>query len=114
LIAEDARLDLVSRHERRGRGVGEYFTRYADLRDFRFVPGVLDDAIAGGRLALAMYSPRSSTEPSSFVLIEWRGERLSLIRDFRYVPYIADEVRLGHAAFHAAADGDARSPTEIS
>jgi hypothetical protein len=48
------------------------------------------------------------------VLIEWRGERLSLIRDFRYVPYIADEVRLGHAAFHAAADGDARSPTEIS
>ena len=85
--------------------VGEYFTRYADLRDFRFVAGVLDDAVAGGRLALAMYSPRSSTEPSSFVLIEWRGERLSLIRDFRYVPYIADEVRLGHAAFRADAHG---------
>jgi RNA polymerase sigma-70 factor (ECF subfamily) len=108
LIAEDARLDLVSRHERRGRGVGEYFTRYADLRDFRFVAGVLDDAVAGGRLALALYSPRSSTEPSSFVLIEWRGERLVLIRDFRYVPYIADEVRLGRAAFRADAGAGAQ------
>jgi RNA polymerase sigma-70 factor (ECF subfamily) len=98
-IAEDCRLDLVSRHERRGRAVGEYFARYADLRDFRVVPGMLDDAVGGGRLALAMYSPRSSTQPSSFVLIEWRGEKLALIRDFRYVPYIADEVRLGRAAF---------------
>ncbi len=102
-IAEDCRLDLVSRHERRGRGVGEYFTRYADLRDFRVVPGVLEDAVDGGRLALAMYSPRSSTQPASFVLIDWRGERIVSIRDFRYVPYIADEVCLGRATFRANA-----------
>jgi RNA polymerase sigma-70 factor (ECF subfamily) len=97
-IAEDCRLDLVSRLERRGSGVREYFTRYADLRDFRVVPGVLDDA-RGGRLALAVHSPRSSEHPSYFVLLEWRAGRLVLIRDFRYVPYIADEVLLGRAAF---------------
>ena len=33
------------------------------------------------------------------MLIQWRGERVALIRDFRYVPYIADEVRLGRARF---------------
>jgi len=99
LIAEDCRLDLVSRVERRGRAVGEYFERYADLRDFRVVPGVLDDAILGGRAALGFHSPRSSEHPTYFVLIEWRGEGVALIRDFRYVPYIADEVLLGRATF---------------
>jgi RNA polymerase sigma-70 factor (ECF subfamily) len=98
-IAEDCRLDLVSRLERRGPAVGVYFERYADLRDYRIVPGVLDDAILGGRLALGFYSPRSAENPSSFVLIEWRAGDITLIRDFRYVPYIADEIRLGRATF---------------
>jgi len=100
-IAEDCRLDLVSRTERRGPAVGEYFTRYAELRDFRVVPGVLDDAATGARPALAMFSPRASLHPSSFVLLDWRGGRVAQIRDFRYVPYIADEVLHGRAAFRA-------------
>ena len=106
-VAEDCRLDLVSRTERRGPAVGEYFTRYAELRDFRVVPGVLDDAAtgaAGGRPALAIYSPRASDHPSSFVLLDWRDGRITLIRDFRYVPYIADEVLHGRAAFRADAN----------
>jgi RNA polymerase sigma-70 factor (ECF subfamily) len=100
LIAEDCRLDLVSRTERRGAAVGEYFTRYADLRDFRVVPGTLE----GGRPALAVHSPRSSEHPAYFVMVEWRGGRVSLIRDFRYVTYIADEVLLGRATFRADAE----------
>ncbi|HTA21726.1 MAG TPA: sigma-70 family RNA polymerase sigma factor [Polyangia bacterium] len=103
-LAEDCRLDLVSRHERRGPAVGEYFSRYADLRDFRVEPGVLDDATVGGRPALAVYMPRASAQPSYFVLLEWRDARVALIRDFRYVPYIADEVRLGHVPFRAHDD----------
>jgi RNA polymerase sigma factor (sigma-70 family) len=99
-IAEDCRLELVSRAERRGPAVGEYFSRYADLRDFRVVAGVLDDA-SGGRPALAIYSPRAGAHPSTFVLLQWRGGRVALIRDFRYVPYIADEVLHGRAAFRA-------------
>jgi RNA polymerase sigma-70 factor (ECF subfamily) len=98
LIAEDSRLDLVSRLERRGQGVGEYFARYADRRDFRVVPGLLEDA-RGGRLALGLYAPRTSEHPSNFILIEWRGDRLGVIRDFNYVRYIADEVLLGRARF---------------
>ncbi len=88
----------MSRTERRGRAVGEYFSRYADLRDFRVVPGVLEDP-AGGRLALAVHSPRSSEHPSYLVFLEWRDERVALIRDFRYVPYIADEILFGRARF---------------
>jgi len=103
-LAEDCRLDLVSRHERRGPAVGEYFSRYADLRDFRVVPGVLDDAAVGGRPALAVYMPRASDEPAYFVLLEWRDAHVAVIRDFRYVPYIADEVRLGHVPFRAQDD----------
>jgi RNA polymerase sigma-70 factor (ECF subfamily) len=104
LIAEDCRLDLVSRLERRGAAVGEYFARYADLRDIRVASGILDDGLEGGRLALGIYSPRASLHPTAFALIEWRGERVTLIRDFRYVPYLADEVRLGRAHFRPDAD----------
>jgi RNA polymerase sigma-70 factor (ECF subfamily) len=99
-LAEDCRLDLVSRSERRGPGVGEYFARYAALGDFRVVPGLLDDA-EGARPALAVHAPATSSRPSTFVLLEWRGERVALIRDFRYVPYIADEVLRGAATFGA-------------
>jgi RNA polymerase sigma-70 factor, ECF subfamily len=100
-IAEDCRLDLVSRTERRGPAVGEYFGRYAERPDFRVVPGILDDAMAGGRAALAIHEPSASDHPSTFVLLEWRGGRVALIRDFRYVPYIADEILLGRATFRA-------------
>jgi RNA polymerase sigma factor (sigma-70 family) len=94
LIAEDSRLDLVSRLERRGAGVGEYFSRYAAFSDLRLVPGTLD-----GRPVLAMFSPPAAPHPLYFVFIEWRGDAVTLIRDFRYVPYIADEVEQGRAAF---------------
>jgi RNA polymerase sigma-70 factor, ECF subfamily len=108
-IAEDCRLDLVSRAERRGPAVGEYFTRYAELRDFRVVPGVLDDAATGARLALAIHSPRGSQHPSSFVFLAWRAGRIAQIRDFRYVPYIADEVLHGRAAFRADPNEEERA-----
>ena len=98
-IAEDCRLDLVSRAERRGPAVGEYFARYDQLRDFRAVPGILEDAVRGGRLALAIHAPRASERPSTFVFLEWRGERVALIRDFRYVPYIGEEIAMGLATF---------------
>ncbi|MES1204982.1 MAG: sigma-70 family RNA polymerase sigma factor [Pseudomonadota bacterium] len=106
-VAEDCQLDLVSRLERRGPGVGEYFTRYAELPDFRAVPGVLDDpATTGGRPALAIHEPRSSDRPRAFVLLDWRDGRVVQIRDFRYVPYIADEVVQGRALFRADIDDE--------
>jgi RNA polymerase sigma-70 factor (ECF subfamily) len=94
VLADDCRLDLVSRAERRGKGVGEYFTRYADLRDLRLVPGTLE-----GRPVLGMYTPRHAVEPSNFVFLAWRGDRVTLIRDFRYVSYLTQEVAAGRAPF---------------
>jgi RNA polymerase sigma-70 factor, ECF subfamily len=105
-LAEDCRLDLVSRTERRGAAVGEYFARYAELRDFRVVPGLLDDGAARVRPALAVHAPAAAARPSTFVLLEWRDARVALIRDFRYVPYIADEVAHGAAAFRPDATNE--------
>ena len=100
-LAEDCRLDLVSRAERRGPAVGEYFARYAELGDFRVVPGLLEDGAGGRRPALAVHAPAASERPSTLVLVEWRDGRVALIRDFRYVPYIADELRRGAGTFEA-------------
>jgi RNA polymerase sigma-70 factor (ECF subfamily) len=102
-LTEDCRLDLVSRAERRGPAVGAYFARYAELGDFRVVPGLLDDAVAGRRPALAVHAPAASDRPTTFVLLEWRGGRVALIRDFRYVPYFADELQHGAVTFEADA-----------
>jgi RNA polymerase sigma-70 factor (ECF subfamily) len=90
LIGEDCRLDLVSKATRRGKGVGEYFARYANL-DVTMRPGVLD-----GRLVLAGYGP-GATEPAFFVVLGWEAGRLVEIRDFKYVPYIAREAEFSAA-----------------
>ena len=82
LLGEETRLDLVSRAERRGKAVGEYFSRYAALPDLRVVPGKLD-----GRPALAVYAPAGAPMPGSFVLLTWEGDRIAVIRDFRYAAY---------------------------
>ncbi|HUQ04980.1 MAG TPA: sigma factor [Kofleriaceae bacterium] len=82
LLADETRLELVARAERRGKAVGEYFARYAALPDLRAVPGLLD-----GRPALAVYSPPEAPSPGSFVLLAWDGDRITLIRDFRYAEY---------------------------
>lgn len=99
LIAEDCRLDLVSRAERRGAGVGEYFSRYSERHDVRAVPGTLD-----GTPVLGMHSPPDAATPSYFVILEWRDAALTLIRDFRYVPYIGDELAQGRATFEPDPD----------
>jgi RNA polymerase sigma-70 factor (ECF subfamily) len=84
LVAEDCRLDLVSKSQRRGKEVGFYFGRYekddVSLRVVRLE----------GRLALAAHLAGAST-PSYFILLGWEDGRVHDIRDFRYVPYVARE-----------------------
>jgi len=84
MVADDCRLDLVSKSRRRGKQVGMYFGRY-EREDVRLRVGLLE-----GRPALAAYVS-GATEPSYFILLETAGGRVSEIRDFRYVPYIARE-----------------------
>jgi RNA polymerase sigma factor (sigma-70 family) len=87
LVSDDCRLDLVSRSQRRGKAVGAYFDRYekenVELRVLRLE----------GQLALAAYVSGAET-PAYFILLELEGGRVTSIRDFRYVPYIATEAEL--------------------
>jgi len=88
LFAEDARLDLVSRWQRTGPSATHYFTRYAEVMPverLRAEPGEVD-----GRPAIALVR-EGSDAPVYFLLIEWADGRIRLVRDYRYVPYIAEE-----------------------
>jgi RNA polymerase sigma factor (sigma-70 family) len=84
LLGEDCRLELVSKAQRRGEAVGQYFGQYArvqvDLQPVRLE----------GRLALAARVD-GAARPTYFILLEWAGARVGVIRDYRYVPYIAAE-----------------------
>jgi RNA polymerase sigma factor (sigma-70 family) len=89
MLADDVRLDLVSRRKAAGRrDVALYFTNYARLHDWHLVPGWLD-----GREVLGVYPAAAAEHPGYFVELVWREERVVGIRDFRYVPYIAQEAR---------------------
>jgi len=84
LVGNDCRLDLVSKSQRRGKAVGMYFGNY-EKADVRLAVVRLE-----GRFALAAYSSGATT-PSYFILLDFEGEHVASIRDFRYVPYITLE-----------------------
>ncbi|HEY1558405.1 MAG TPA: sigma-70 family RNA polymerase sigma factor [Kofleriaceae bacterium] len=84
LVAEDCRLDLVAKSQRRGKSVGGYFARYEALT-VRLVLARLE-----GQLALAAFEG-DAREPAYFILLAWHDGRVAAIRDYRYVPYIARE-----------------------
>jgi RNA polymerase sigma-70 factor (ECF subfamily) len=84
LVSDDCRLDLVSKSQRRGKQVGMYFGRYekADV--------ALRVVRLEGQLAFAAYVA-GAEKPAYFILVDFEGGQVKSIRDFRYVPYIADE-----------------------
>jgi hypothetical protein len=84
LVGDDCHLDLVSRSQRRGKAVGVYFGRY-EKEDVRLRVGRLE-----GRTVLAAHVGGAET-PAYFILVDRDGGKVSTIRDFRYVPYIATE-----------------------
>jgi len=96
LIGDDCRLDLVSKSQRRGKQVGLYFTNYQKqnvrLRVARLEGGwalaafVEPEGAAGDAAA----GPASS-RPDYFVLLQVEGDRVTAIRDYRYVTYLAAE-----------------------
>lgn len=89
LLADDVRLDVVTRAQRLGRDAGIYYTKYAERPDpQRVVPGLLD-----GREVLAVYPP-GQPHPSHFIEVHFDAAgRVRLIRDYLHVPYIARDAR---------------------
>lgn len=85
LLAEDVRLEQVSRSLRAGRkDVGILFTNYDRLHNWRLVPAWLE-----GREVLALVDPLRPAVVSSFMLVDWRDDEIAAIRDYRHLPYIA-------------------------
>jgi RNA polymerase sigma-70 factor (ECF subfamily) len=91
MLAEEVRLDLVARARLAGkREVATYFSNYARLDDWLFVPGFVDR-----RPALLARNPKApAARPAYFVLLEWAGDRVATIRDFRHAPYAIEDAEL--------------------
>lgn len=87
MLADDVRLDLVSQRKAAGRReVGSYFTNYERVSDWHVTPAWLD-----GREVLAVLPDSSAAVPRYFIELGWLDDRVVKIRDFRYVPYIAQD-----------------------
>lgn len=96
LFGEETRLDVVSRHQRRGRAAAEYFTRYADAapkEDLRAEAGFVV-----GVAVIAIFRPAASARPAYFVTLEFGASHVQSVRDFRHVPYIAHEATFTSAS----------------
>jgi RNA polymerase sigma-70 factor (ECF subfamily) len=91
MLADDVRLDLVTRMRRQGRSqVSEYYTAYAAARQWAYAAGVVD-----GRAAMVVYDRGVSLEaPAYFVALEFDGERVVSIHDFLFARYAMEGVDL--------------------
>jgi len=89
LLAAESRLEVVSRVQHpRAVDAGYYdrYSAYIKAGDLRAEAGFVD-----GVPVIAMFDRSSSEKPAYFILLEVSAGRISFIRDFRYVPYIAKD-----------------------
>jgi len=94
MLADDVKLDLVNRLKWEGRDkIAPYFTRYAEETRWQFAFGAVE-----GRPAMLVFETGAMQNPAYFVLVDWRNDQISAIRDFLFAPYAlesVDWVRLG-------------------
>jgi RNA polymerase sigma-70 factor (ECF subfamily) len=58
---------------------------------------------------IAVFENRADPKPSYIMWLEWRDGRITFIRDYRYVRYVAAEAELALAPdAKPAGDGDTR------
>jgi RNA polymerase sigma-70 factor (ECF subfamily) len=95
MLADDVRLDLVSRVRRSGRrAVGNYFSNYDRMHDWHLAPAWLE-----GREVLAVLPAPNEARAAYFIELTVAaagadGPPIVSIRDFRYVRYVAAEADL--------------------
>jgi RNA polymerase sigma-70 factor (ECF subfamily) len=93
LLAEDVRLDLVSRSRRSGREeVSGYLGKYQEIGGWHLAPAWLE-----GREVVAVFRTEDGSmpeKPAYFIELVFREGRVEAIKDFRYVPYIGTDARL--------------------
>jgi RNA polymerase sigma-70 factor, ECF subfamily len=88
MLADEVQLELVNKARRRGRTELEnYFTNYSRIDDWHFVAGCVDQ-----RPAVLVRDPSGQT--IYFVLLQWAGDQLVNIRDFRHADYATEGAEL--------------------
>jgi RNA polymerase sigma-70 factor (ECF subfamily) len=87
MIADDVRLELVSKTRMRGKAeVSRYFGNYSKVSDWHLVAGSVE-----GRPAILVFDPNEPDgKPKYFVLLGWTADKVATIRDFRHAPYVID------------------------
>jgi RNA polymerase sigma-70 factor (ECF subfamily) len=91
MLADEVRLDLVAKLQKKGRTeVATYFDNYARLEDWHFVLGLVD-----GRPAVLVHNPSDPTgKVGYFIQLQWEGDRVANIRDFRFARYATEDAEL--------------------
>ena len=94
-LADEVKVEVVNRTRLNGRSeVSRYFGNYGQSRDWRLVTGV-----AERRPAVLVYDPdEAATTPLYFILLDWAGDHLLALRDFRYARYVTDGAELIEAS----------------
>ena len=84
---DEVRLELVNKTRMNGKSeVRKYFGNYSLVEDWQLVPGFVDRVSA-----ILVCDPRdASGAPTYFVLLDWVGDRIIGIRDFRHARYATD------------------------
>src|SRR5260370_38337446 len=88
LFGEEARVDIVSRWQRRGRATAGYYSKYAEItaaEDLRAEAGFVD-----GGPGIAIYRP-GSTRPAHFIRLKWEKGRLMQIPDLYFVAHTPEK-----------------------
>lgn len=100
LLAGEVEIELVSRWKPASAVEGgTYFTNYASVGGWRLVPGSVD-----GRAVIGVFSQSDAALPAYLVDLTITDGRVSAIRDYRYVSYIARD-----SAFVPAAESSAKT-----
>jgi RNA polymerase sigma-70 factor, ECF subfamily len=91
MLADEVRLDLVAKLQKKGRTeVATYFDNYARLEDWHFVPGLVE-----GRPAVLVRNPSDpSGKVGYFIVLQWEGDRVANIRDFRFARHATEGAEL--------------------
>ena len=100
MLADDVRLVQSTYPPRVGAAnVGMFFGIYSRKPPARLAPAWLE-----GREVIAVYEDPQAAKPSYLMWLEWRGGRISFIRDTKYVRYVIDDAELVFAPGAAPPD----------
>jgi RNA polymerase sigma-70 factor (ECF subfamily) len=91
LLADDVRLNQATYAPRQGAAdVGRFFTIYSGFdQRVRLQPAWLE-----GREVLAVFTDPAASRPDYLMWIEWTGDRIAFIHDYRYARYVLDGAEL--------------------